>query len=35
MSAISAGPVEAERESQRTLTDREADEARVQAPDIV
>ena len=27
--------VEAERESQRTLTDREADEARVQAPDIV
>jgi glycerol-3-phosphate dehydrogenase len=27
--------VEAERQSQRELTDREADEARVQAPDIV
>ncbi len=27
--------VEAERQSQRTLTDREADEARVKAPDIV
>ena len=27
--------VEAERQSQRTLTDREADEARVSAPDIV
>ena len=27
--------VEAERESQRTATDREADEARVRAPDIV
>jgi glycerol-3-phosphate dehydrogenase len=27
--------VEAERQSQHELTDREADEARVQAPDIV
>ena len=27
--------VEAERQSQQTLTDREADEARVSAPDIV